>query len=102
MILVRDVFRVKFGKAKEAVALWKEGLALNKRAGYNPKSTRILTDLVGPSYYTLVFESTFESLSEYENAGKTAMSNSDWQAWYAKVSPLLETGHREIFTIAGE
>ena len=102
MIVVRDVFRVKFGKAKDAVALWKEGIAIARRLGYSPKSSRILTDLVGPSYYTLVFEGTFESLAEYENGGKTVMSNSDWQAWYARVSPLLETGHREIFTIAAE
>ena len=33
MILVRNVFRLKFSKAKEAVALMKEGLAIQKRAG---------------------------------------------------------------------
>ena len=32
MIVVRNVFRLKFGKAKEAVALFKEGIALQKRA----------------------------------------------------------------------
>ena len=33
MIVVRNVFRLKFGKAKEAVALLKEGIAIQKRAG---------------------------------------------------------------------
>ena len=31
MIVIRNVFRLKFGKAKEAVALMKEGLAIQKR-----------------------------------------------------------------------
>ena len=28
MILVREVFQLKFGKAKEAKALWKEGAVM--------------------------------------------------------------------------
>ena len=101
MILVRDVFRVKFGKAREALALWKEGLALNRKFGYNAKSTRILTDLVG-DYYTLVFESTFDSLSDWEKAGKSVTTSAEWLSWYEKIIAATETGHREIFTIAAE
>jgi hypothetical protein len=38
MVLIRNVFRLKFGKAKEAVAIMKEGLAIQKRLGapYTP------------------------------------------------------------------
>ena len=32
MIVVRNVFRLKFGKSREAVALLKEGIAIQKRA----------------------------------------------------------------------
>ena len=31
MIVIRNVFRLKFGKAKEALALLKEGVAIQKR-----------------------------------------------------------------------
>jgi hypothetical protein len=31
MIVVRNVFQLKFGKAREAVAVMKEGLAIHKR-----------------------------------------------------------------------
>jgi hypothetical protein len=48
MIVVRNVFRLKFGRSKEAVGLWKEGLALGKKLGFQSKSNRVLTDLVGP------------------------------------------------------
>ena len=101
MIVVRNVFRLKFGKAKEAVDLWKEGLALARKLGFQSKSNRVLTDLVGP-FYTVVFESTFESLSNFENAAKAVMGNPEWQAWYAKVSALTESGYREVFNIAAE
>ena len=60
MIVIRNVFRLKFGKAREAVALMKEGLAIQKRVMAGQEfSTRILTDVTGP-FYTLVLESTHE------------------------------------------
>ena len=98
MILIRDVFQLKFGKAREAVALWKEGIAIFKKSNFGASSPRILTDLVG-TYYTLVFESTFNSLTDYEQTYKKMTANEEWKSWYAKVVPLFEGGRREIFTI---
>ena len=100
MIVVRNVFRLKFGKAKEASELWKEGLALTKRLGFTAKS-RVLTDLVG-QFYTVVFENTFESLSDFESNAKKLMGNSEWQAWYQKISALTESGYREILNVVAE
>jgi len=100
MILVRDIFQLKFGKAREAVALWKDGLALEKKLGGGAmRSARILTDIVGPAYYTLVLESVYDSLADFELSAKTAMSNPEWKTWYQNVLPLTEGGHREIFNI---
>ena len=70
MILVRDVFRLKFGKAKEARALLKEGLRIAAKAGFS--SQRQLVDLTG-QFYTLVLESTHASLAAWESA----MSNTE-------------------------
>jgi hypothetical protein len=100
MIVVRNVFQLKFGRAKEAIEQFKEGLALAKRLGFNAKS-RVLTDIVG-QFYTLVFENTFESLSDFESGSKKIMSSSEWQAWYQKVSGLMESGHREIYNVVAE
>jgi hypothetical protein len=96
MILVRDVFRLQFGRAREAIAVWQEGRGLAQKAGF--KSARLLTDLVGP-YYTLVLETTFDSLADYERAGQALRDDEKWRAWYAKVPPLSRDGYREIFTI---
>ncbi len=98
MILVRDLFQLKYGKAKEAVAAWKEGMALFGKQAVKPRSMRLLTDLVG-DYYTLVFETTFESLAEYEKMGKGHIATDEWKAWHAKIGPLSEGGRREIFNI---
>lgn len=97
MIVVRNVFRVKFGKAKDAVAAMKANVEMMKKAGVGGE-TRILTDLTG-TFYTLVLESTHESLAAWESMTKSTMGNEEWKAAYGKLTPLVEEGYREIFTV---
>jgi NIPSNAP len=97
MIVIRNVFRLKFGKAREAVALIKEGVLIQKRAGAN-FAARVLTDLTGP-FYTVVLELTVPSLSAFETEAPRFMADKDFQANYQKLVPLVESGHREIFTV---
>ena len=99
MIVVRDVFRLKFGQSKEAVALWREAAASLRNSGYGALNVRLLTDLAGPSYYTVVLESTFNSLAEWEKAHLAARDNAQWKALYAKIIPYTEAGHREILSV---
>ena len=97
MIVVRNVFKLKFGKAKEAVAIMKEGLAIQKRTGGDLPS-RLLTDLTG-SFYTLVLEITAPNMAALEASMPKVMGDKDWQANYQKFSALVDSGSREIFTI---
>ena len=97
MIVVRNVFRLKFGKTKEAVALLKEGIAIQKRAGVEV-GQRIMTDVVG-RFYTVVLELTIPNLGAWEASMSKVMGDKDWQAIYQKFSALVESGDREIFTI---
>ncbi|MGI9070152.1 MAG: hypothetical protein ACR2JB_02195 [Bryobacteraceae bacterium] len=97
MIIIRNVFRVKFGKAREAVALVKEGAAIQKRAGAN-FSARVLTDLTGP-FYTVVLELTVPNLSAFEAEAPRFMADKNFQANYQKLVPLVDSGYREIFTV---
>jgi hypothetical protein len=99
MIVVRNVFQLKFGAAKEAISLWKEGLNLAAKVGYEPPSTRLLTDLVGPHYYTLVFESTYPNLAEFERMATGTMADASWKQWYPKFAALCEGGYREVLNI---
>ena len=97
MIVVRNVFRLRFGKSKEAVALLKEGIAIQRRAGVEMKQ-RIMTDLVG-TFYTLVLELTVSNMAELEANMPKALGDKDWQTNYQKFSALVESGYREIFTL---
>jgi hypothetical protein len=99
MIIVRNVFQLKYGKAREALALVKEGLVLQKRAVSGVEfSTRVLTDLTGP-FYTLVLGLTLPNLASFETYGPQLFADKDWQANFQKMTPLVESGYREIFTI---
>lgn len=98
MILIRDIFRLKFGQAKEATGLWKQALAELRKAAPNG-SFRLMTDVAGAPYYTIVLEGTYPSLEAWENMHKSAPGQTEWKALYAKIIPLTETGHREIFSI---
>lgn len=99
MIVVRDIFRLKFGKAKEATALWKQAMELLKRNGFGPGGIRLLTDLAGESFYTLVLESAYDSLTKWEQMHDTMKGNKDWKTVYDKITALTESGRREILSV---
>jgi hypothetical protein len=56
MVIVRNVFRLKFGKAREAAAVMKDAIAIQKRLGVEA-GQRLLTDMTGP-FYTLILRFT--------------------------------------------
>jgi hypothetical protein len=98
MIVVRDIFQIKFGQSKEAMALWREGAGLLKSSGF-PVDVRLLTDMVGSPFYTVILESTYKSISDWEKSHGAAKDNAPWKAVYAKIIPLIETGRREILSV---
>lgn len=96
MILVREIFQLQFGKAREAVAKVKEALTLG--GGPELRNPRILTDLTG-EYYTLVWESEFPDLATFEQELGSEFEDPRWREWYEGFVPLIQSGRREIFTI---
>jgi len=97
MIVIRNTFQLKFGKAKEAVAFMKEGLAIQKKLGVDV-SQRLMTDLTGP-FYTIVLELTLPNLAAVEGTMSKVMGNPEWQANYQKISALIESGERNIYSV---
>jgi hypothetical protein len=97
MLIVRNVFKLKFGHAREALAIMKEGLAIQKRIGVD-LNQRLLTDVTGP-FYTLVLELTVPNMAALESVMPKVMGDKDWQANYQKVLPHIDSGHREVFTV---
>ena len=99
MVVIRNVFRLKFGKTREAVALMKQNLAVQKRVLSGVEfSNRVLTDVTGP-FYTLVLELTVPNLATFESYAPKLFADKEWQANYQKTTELVESGYREVFTI---
>jgi len=96
MIVVRNVFRLKFGQAKPALAVMKDGESLMKKLNFPP--TRVLTDLIGPAY-RVVLETSHENLGAYESDSKRVLGNPEWRSWYEKFIPYCEESYREVLTI---
>src|SRR3977135_4004205 len=83
MIVVRNVFRLKFGKAREAVAVMKDGIAIQKRLGAEG-SARLLTEVPG-RHYTLVLEMTLPNLAALEGMAPRVFGDKEFQANYQKM-----------------
>lgn len=95
MIVVRDVFQLKFGKAKEALSLMKPLVKKMNDDGLG--KFRLLTDLVG-NYYTLVIEGTYGSMEEYQKMHEQKNDDS-WNEAYPKFVELVINGYRDIWTV---
>jgi hypothetical protein len=96
MIVVRNTFQLKFGKAKDVQALWKE--AREKKIMPDSGNVRGLVDVTGPAY-TFVLESTHKDLGEWENSMSGGMSNPESREWYSRFMPLCEGSHRDIYKV---
>jgi hypothetical protein len=99
MIVVRNVFQLKFGQAKEAIAAWREGMSIAQRTGSSVSSMRLLTDLAGPEFYTLVVEGTYPSLAEFERSAQAMTGSAEFRAWYPGFAALCVGGRREILAV---
>lgn len=97
MIVVRDIFHLKFGKAKDAKALLAEEKKIGEKYGFT--NIRILSDLVTSHSYTFIQESTWESLSAWEYSMKSGLGSDDFQKWYQKFIPLCDSASREILNV---
>jgi len=94
MIIIRDIFQLQFGEAKEAIPLLEQGAEALKEAGY--PVDRILADVTG-EFYTVVMESRLEDLSQYERALASIRDLEAWQQVYRRFVPLVRSGRREVF-----
>lgn len=88
MILVRDIFQLKFGKAREAMDLLRKNMGNVSKARNTPD--RFLTDLTG-QYYTLIMETHYENMTEYEQSMKDTFRSEEWRKGYQGFAELVES-----------
>ena len=98
MIIVRHVFHLKFGKAKEAIAIWKEIMEASKKSNLNSPEMRLLSDLSGDAY-TLVMELHLKSLLDMNPSQVIWATTPEFQDLYEKFKPLCESASKEYYRI---
>jgi hypothetical protein len=100
MIIERNEFCLKFGKAKPAIELWKQILNEMKNQKNVPK-IRILTDLTGPSY-TLVLELELRNLLDFAHKNYQWMISDKIRELYEEFKPLCDSAHRTLYKLEYE
>ena len=100
MIIERNEFRLKFGKAREAIDLWTKILAEFKKQKDSPH-TRLLTDLTGPAY-TIVLEMELKSFIDIGVKNYNWMTNEAAHELYKQFIPLCKSAHRTMYNIECE
>ena len=99
MILVRNIFQCKYGKAGELARLMAE-----MRGQMEPAEgggMRVLTDLSGP-FDTVVLETVIESIDAYNRQLQEQFADPAAGEVFAQMPALIESGRREYFTIETE
>lgn len=102
MIIQRNVFRLKFGQAKEALAIWKEILSeLEKDERFRPRC-RLMTDLTGEAY-TLIMELHIKSFMEVGPLNRMwAVNPAVRTLYHERFVPLCESSAHEMYKIEME
>lgn len=96
MMIERNEFRIRFGKMKEAKAIWLE-ICQSLKPDKDIK-IRMLTDLTGPSY-TLIVES---ELRDFIHIGLHAykwMTNSHITELYQQFIEICESSERILYHV---
>lgn len=95
MMIERNEFRIKFGKMKEAKAIWLEIIQALKPDDNNIK-IRLLTDLTGPAY-TLVLESELKDFIHLGLQQEKWKSNSRAAELYRQFTEICEGSERILY-----
>jgi hypothetical protein len=96
MLLIREVFTTKPGKAGELVKIFKQVIPYMEKVGL--KNTKVMTDFVS-KYWTVVIQSETEEIAKFEKELRGFTSQPEVREIMKDYMSLVESGYREIFKI---
>lgn len=103
MLLVREVMYCKPGKVRPLVEKFLAMAKVSVRAGM-PKM-RVMTDVCGERYWTLVAEMEVDSMADFERMMQGGGQSNDDQKEFENIMKgyheLVDFGRREIYRIEG-
>ena len=97
MFVIREVLRCKPGKVRAMVEKFRGLSSVLKEKGHEP--LRLLTDVSGERYWTIVAEATVERIEDFFTLEETLRANEGVSKAMADYHNLVESGRREIFRI---
>jgi hypothetical protein len=98
MFLIREIFHCRPGKAGEMVKRFKQMEPI--MAEFGAKGTqRVMTDMSGERYWTVVSETEVEAIEQYLNTTRQTMTDPRIQTIMTGYHEIVECGRREIFKI---
>ena len=101
MILIRQVFRTKWGKAAEFASMMADGnREMSKTLGQD-HPWRVLTDLTGP-FHTVVLEVEMESMAQWEQFRNQMFQDPEMSKGMERTGELLESGRSEMYNIEAQ
>jgi hypothetical protein len=98
MYLIREVMHCKPGQVRMLLDKFKKADELMKQKGF-PVTTRVMTDVSGERYWTLVAEQGVPSLDQFSEESRRMMGDADVQAVMKGYHDMVQDGYREIFMI---
>ena len=97
MYVIREVLHCEPGKVRAMVEKFRSISMLIKEMGHEP--LRLLTDVSGEPFWTLVAEARVEKIDDFFAMERTLMANEALQKTMADYHDLVESGRREIYRV---
>ena len=98
MYVIREVMHCKPGKVRPMVEKFAAISAALTEMGQQP--LRLLTDVTGEPFWTVVAEVTIEKLDDFFVVEQKLMANPALRATMADYHDLVDNGRREIYRVA--
>lgn len=95
MYVSREVFHCKPGHAKDLVAMFKKAAPVLKELGAG--GMRILTDVSGQPYWTVVVEQEVESIDDLSEQSRSTMSDPRLVSIMSSYHDHVVSGGRELY-----
>jgi hypothetical protein len=97
MYVIREVLNCKPGKVRHMVEKFRSISAVLTEMGHEP--LRLLTDVTGEPFWTLVAEAQVEKIEEFFAIEERLMGDDTLRETMADYHDLVERGRREIYRL---
>ena len=99
MYVIREVLNCKPGKVREMVDKFRAISNVLKEMGHEP--LRLLTDVTGEPFWTLVAEARVEAIDDFVAMEKKLMASKTLEKAMADYHDLVDRGRREVYRVEG-